>query len=640
MNKTTLTLLGGLIGLVLFFSVNVFANAGLRSMRADLTEDKLYTLSEGSRQIAAKIDEPIRLTFYSSEDVAKKISAVQYHETRVRELLEEFVNASDGKLILEVIDPEPFSEEEDKAVADGIQGIPVDANTTLFLGLSATNAIGDQEKIPFFDPSKERFLEYDVAQLIYSLANTDKRVVGVLSSLPLSGGAPNPMQPTPSQGWQVLTQIETLSETQILDASLTEVPEEVDVLMVVHPKGLTDSALYAIDQFVLGGGRALVFVDPHCDADQSGADPRDPTSTMGQSKASDLGPLFAAWGLEMVPDKFVGDRGNALQVDVGTQMRPRRVDFVGFHQLDGEGLNEDDPITSLLERLRLGIPGALRPLEGATTTFEPLIQSSEDAMLMDVTSVQYVPDPELMLSNFAPDMERFTIAARVSGEVQSAYPAGSPATLTDETSTEENAEDPASAAHRSASDGPINVVVVADCDLLADRFWVQKTQFGGMVLLNKQADNGDLVSNAVENLSGGDELISIRAHGAYQRPFDKVEELRRDAETAYLQEKQELELKQQQIQSQISEIIRGADPTSDIILTEEQEEELRAKQEEEQEIRRKLRDVEYNLRKDIEGLGARVKWINILAVPAIVALAAVALGSFRLKRRSEKRSAS
>lgn len=643
MHKTMIALAAGALGLVLLLAVNSLANATLRSKRLDLTKDRLYTLSEGSTRIVESIDEPINLYFYCSEDAATKIASVQRYATRVREMLEEFALRSDGKIALESIDPEPFSEAEERASAEGLQAIPLQTGESLFLGLVGSNAVGETEVIPFFDPSKERFLEYDLAKLLYTLTHVEKGVVGVISSLPIQGGPPSPMQQRPAAPWQIITQTQEFFETRFLPSSVTEIPDDVRVLVIVHPKNLGDATLYAIDQYVLGGGNTLVFVDPHCDADTAGADPMDPMSGMGKSKASGLPKLLRSWGLELVADKFVGDRGNALPVEVGTPLRPRRVNFVGFVELGSRDLDADDPTTSLLQALRFGIPGALRPLPGATTTFHPLAHSSEDAMLVDRSAIQYVPDPEEILRTFVPDMQRFTLAARVTGPASSAFPDGSPAKLPEDGSPAdedpEGSTDEGRAAHRA--EGDVNLIVVGDCDVLADRFWVQKQSFAGATLISKTADNGDFFANCVENLAGGENLIAIRAAGEYQRPFERVEELRREAEAAYLQEKRELETKQQEIDGEINNLIRSATPGStQVILTKEQQEQLESMREEREEIRRRLRDVEYGLRKDIERLGTKVKLANILLVPALVGLAALGLGVFRSARAKSSRRSS
>ncbi len=640
MSKTNLALCGGLLGLILLLAVNAIANAQMRSTRLDLTEERLYTLSDGSTRIVERVDEPIRLTLYSSKDIATKMASVQRYATRVRELLEEFALRSDGKIALEIVDPEPFSEEEERAASEGVQGVPLPSGESLFLGLSGTNSVGDTEVIPFFDPGKEAFLEYDVAKLVHSLTHLDKGVVGILSSLPVEGGAPSPMAPRGGQRWQIVDEVSELFETRFLQPTVDEIPADVEVLVLIHPKGLSEATLFAIDQYVLRGGNALVFVDPHCEADQAGADPSDPLAAMERSKRSDLPRLFKAWGIELVPGKFAGDRQNALPVPIGSGQRRQQIDFVGYVELAPEYLDQDDPVSSQLQMVRFGMPGALRQVPGATTTFTPLAHTSEDSMLIDVSQLQYAPQPEELLRNFVPEMQELTLVARVHGAAQSAFPDGSPVELpADEADAAPEAAEGEAAGAQDASlaEGQINVIVFADCDLLTDRFWVSKQSFGGATLVSKTADNGDFLLNCVENMAGGDDLIGIRAGGKYSRPFEKVDDLRREAETRYLTEKRELEAKQQQIQGQINEIIRSATPGSELILTPEQEEELRRKQEEEHEIRRRLRDVEFDLRKDIERLGTRVKLANILLVPALVAVAALGLGLFRGQRAKSHR---
>ena len=675
MNKRNTTLLGILVGVVLFFGVNIFANASLRSLRLDLTEERLYTLADGSKSVAAGIDEPVHLYFYFSEDVADQIPSFKTHGLLVREILEEFVLASDGKLVLEVIEPEPFSEQEDRAQAEGIRGAPTQTGEMLYFGLVGTNSTDDRELIEFFDPRRERFLEYEVARLIHALANPERKVVGFLSGLPIEGMPGNPMMGPGQPGWKILDYVGSLFETRVLDTEIEEVPEDVDVLVLIHPRDLGDGTLYAIDQYVLGGGELVAFVDPHCENDQSGQDPTNPLASMGASKASDLERLFTAWGFELVNHKVVGERtkGYVQQAQDGNRI-VQRTNIVYPH-LSGDDFDGEDPITSFLEDMIFGIPGILRPLPEATTEFLPLIQTTEDSMEVDVGSVQFMPDPTRLLSQFVPGNQRLTIAARVRGEVATAFPDGDPtpaapdedaaepeavedaaATEADGTEavdgTDAAAEEPqaeggdeaqeagaaepaAEGGHLARSQGPIQVVVCADADMLSDPFWIREERLGPYSLgWSRVTDNGDFLMNAVENLAGGEDLISIRARGKSARPFERVEEMRREAEQRFLAQKQALESELRETQDRINELQREKSPDTALILSPEQEAELQRFREKELETKKKLRDVQHELLKDIEGLGTRVKWVNIALIPLLVASAAVALGAYRVKRRT------
>jgi ABC-type uncharacterized transport system involved in gliding motility auxiliary subunit len=287
---TTLVVLG-----LLFIAAVVLSAALLRGLRLDLTENRLYTLSEGTRAIVERLEEPVQLTFYFSEHVTGDIPQLRTYANRVRELLEEIAAASRGKVRLEVIDPQPFSEEEDRATAFGLQAVPLGQGAgSLFFGLAGSNSTDGQMAIPFFQPDKEAFLEYDVAKLISGLSGEAKPVVGVISTLDIGPGF-DPAARRVTEGVVVYEEMRNLFDVKRLEPNVTQIDDELQMLMLVHPKGLSADTLYAIDQFVLRGGRLLVFVDPHAEMEQAGQG-TDPTQAMFESKSSDLKELFAAWG--------------------------------------------------------------------------------------------------------------------------------------------------------------------------------------------------------------------------------------------------------------------------------------------------------------------------------------------------------
>jgi ABC-type uncharacterized transport system involved in gliding motility auxiliary subunit len=357
-------------------------------------------------------------------------------------------------------------------------------------------------------------------------------------------------------------------------------------------------------------------------------------SRFGASRASNLPRLFEAWGLELVQNKIVGDRERALRVTVPQGGRYRELDFVCWLGLEAEDMNDADAVTSLLTSVRMAYPGALRALPSATTTFEPLLESSEDSMLIDTGMVQFQPDPEALLANFVSDFQEQTLAARIAGAARSAFPDGAPPAPPSDGEVGDDEEPSEDKAHVAEAES-INVIVVADADMLEDRFWIQEQRLGPLSLgYAKTADNGDLVINAIENLSGGEDLISLRARGKYSRPFHKIEELRKDAEQRYLAEEQELERKLQDAQSRIDELQREASPERSVLITAEEQQEIQRAREEIVATKKKLRDVQHNLRKDIESLQTKLKWINILAVPLAVSVLALGLGAWRVNRRN------
>jgi ABC-type uncharacterized transport system involved in gliding motility auxiliary subunit len=673
MDKRKVGLLGALLALVLFFAVNIAAGAGLRTLRLDLTEEKLFTLSDGAKKVVEDLEEPIRLTLYVSTDAARLMRPVQDYADRVRDVLEEFVVHSGGKVELRVIDPEPFSEEEEHAVRDGVAGIPLSEKDVLYFGLVGSGPTSDQpEVIPFFGEigggsldftNKERFLDYDIARLIYTLSHPDKRKVGVLSSLPIEGSMPENsfmMRQEPTPRWKVLDQIGQFFELTTVDAHADELPPDLDLLCVIHPRDLSQKMLFAIDQYVLGGGKLVAFVDPHCEADKTGQDPSDPMSQFrGGSRASDLNTLFKAWGLELVPNKVAGDRESAASVQT-PGARGQGVEIVPYMvwlDLEKDAFDPEDPITSTLSRVLVKSAGILRATDGATTTFEPLLHTSQESMEYDVGRVQFMPEPQALLREFVSGYQSLTLAARISGDAQSAFPDGppdaplpseesaeseasaEPAEGTAETATvaadgEADAEPaPAAASHLTASTAPIHVIAVADVDLLEDGAWLQEQRLGPINLgFSKLSDNADFLVGAIENLLGGEELTSIRARGRFQRPFEKVEEMRVLASQRYQSEKDELERQRTEIMRSIEELLRGAGG-EELVLTEEQNADLERKQEELVDTNRRLREIRHGLNKDIERLETELRLVNIGLIPFVMTLAACGLFAWRIQRR-------
>lgn len=638
MQKRNFTVYGVLLAGVVFLAVNLIATKGLRSWRVDLTEEKLYTLSEGSLEIASHIDEPIHLYLYVSEDVAKQIPDVSSYVKRVRELLEEFALRSDGTVELEVIDTEPFSEAEDRAQSEGLRAVPVSSGDVLYFGLVGTNATDDRELIPFFkfnDPEAERFLEYDVSKLVYTLAHPEKRVVGLISALALEGSRGNPMMGAEgSPPWQVLAQMQDLYDVRVLGTEVESIPDEVDVLALIHPKDLGEGTLYAIDQFALAGGKIVAFVDPHCQLDPAGGDPMrggDPSA----SKASNPERLFRAWGFELVPNKIVGDREHAVQGNVGSEGRPELVSLLPVFELGHDSFDGEDAVTSLLESVKFYIPGVLQPLPDAKTTFTTLARTSEDSMQIDVGAVQFYPDWKTLAERFVPEKKALAVAARIAGEVDSAFPDGKPAAAEPDPEVGELAAPEAPAPHLAHSTAPLNLVVVADVDLLYDALWLEEQRLGPYSLgWIKTADNGDLLMNAVENLAGGDALISIRAQGRYSRPFTRVEEIRKDAEQRFLSEQQDLERKLQDLERTLADMQKQQGTDTEFIWSPEQEKALIEAKNERIATRKRLREVQHGLLKDVERLGTELKVANILLVPLLVATLAIALGVYRVRRRT------
>jgi ABC-type uncharacterized transport system involved in gliding motility auxiliary subunit len=637
---------GIVLAVVLFFALNIVAAAMLRSARIDLTADRLYTLSSGTRAILARIDEPIALRFYYSERLGKEIPNYGVYATRVREMLQEYESAARGKIRLQLIDPQPFSDEEDRAVASGLQGVPLNQQGELvYFGLAASNSADKEDVIAFFQPERERFLEYDLTKLAFNLATTKKKVVGVLSTLPLLGEFRGPAQA--SEPWAIYSQLQQFFELRWLDRDVADIPAEIGVLMVAHPRDLAEKTLYAVDQFVLRGGHAIIFVDPHAESEFGRPGPTGLPAETG----SNLPKIFEAWGIELVSGKFVGDRLLARRVNAGSETRIRAVDYVAWLTLRETNFNHDDILTTDLGPVNVASAGIVKQHQGASTSFTPLITTTDQAMPIDVDKLRLAPDPVALLADFRPTGERYVIAARIRGPAKTAFPDGPPsekkppsaeskdgaATPGEPKATPEPAAVEPMTPQIKDSKGSINLIVVADSDILQDRFWVQIADFFGQRVATPTAANANFVVNAIDNLSGSDELIGLRSRGQATRPFVVVQEIQRDAELRFRAKERELTEKLRDTEKKLSELQTKSQPQEGtggrVILTKEQQEAIEQFRGEMLKIRKELRDVQHDLRKDIEGLEGWVKFINIGLVPTLVAGAAILLGLARARRR-------
>jgi len=602
---------------LLFIAIMLLVSQLPRGMQIDLTADKLYTLSEGTRNIVSNLKEPVNLYFFYSEKSADSRPNVKTYAVRVRELLEELVSLSRGKLSLKVIDPEPFSEEEDRAAELGINPVPIDnLGGRMYFGVAGTNSTNGQEVLPPLDPNLDEQLEYEVAKLIYRLSNTKKPVVGWLSSLPMQGSF-DPQSGRPTPPWVVYAQLEQLYTLRTLDNTLTAIDPDIDVLVLVHPKDLPPAALYAIDQYAMRGGHVLAFVDPNAQADHAGMDPQNPMSQFTADRSSHLEPLLASWGVEFKPDQVVADLDLGLVIQMRENEPPTQ--HIGIL-----GLNEasfaKDTITTNFDKVNLMTAGALKPLAGSKLKFEPLMHTSKQAGLLPAQRFVMMSDPSTLRDGFKPSGE-FVLGARISGNASSAYPGGPPAGVT------------AAKDALKASAKPLNVVVIADSDLLLDLTWVQQTNFFGQIIAQPVAKNGELVWNAIDNLAGSNDLISIRGRATYRRPFERVDAMRRRADAQVSVKQQQLQTELDQTQERLDKLLAAQPAGAEAILSPELEREIKRGRAELLRIRKEQRAVKAGVEADIKSLGRWLKTINILLMPLLVTGAGVLFWLWRRRRR-------
>ena len=653
MNKKVLFSSFGLAAIALILLLSVLVVSFLPSLRIDLTEDRLYSLSDGTRNILASLNQPVELMFFYSDSATEDVPQLRTYGNRVQELLREIVIASEGNLRLSVIDPEPFSEEEDLATQFGVRAVPVtQGGEGVYFGLVAAQdeegvpeALRVTETMPLIRPDQEEFLEYEFMKIITQVTNPERTIIGLITQLDIDGGF-DPMTGQGTQQWMIMDLIRQLYEVRRVDLTSDSIEEDIDILMIVHPEGLSDRFLYAVDQYVLQGGDALVFLDPNADS-MVGRSPQGNLIPAGMS--SELPGLLEAWGIEFDNTKVLADNELALRVMMGQGQRP--MPHLGMLGVQGNFLAQDDVITNRLETINLSSAGAISQLDNTNTTFEPLIVSSSDSMLMDRSFVESVTDPTLLFDEFESEDRSFVIAARVSGLIETAFPDGQPTiaeteeeSSSDEEEGDEEAFDPDAldnvdevseeigVEHISASTEPSNILVFADSDILSDRLWVQVTQFFGQRIPQPFANNGDLIINSMDNLSGGADLSSIRSRGRYSRPFTKVLTLQREADDRLRQEEGELLGRVAETEASLAELSTDEDGNPIGELTTEIQTEIDRFNAELIDTRRRLREVRFQLTEDIEQLGSNLKAANTALVPMLLTLFFLGRYYFRSRR--------
>ena len=633
----------GALALVFLAAVGL-VNLTFRGARLDLTEAGLYTLSDGTRRVLDAIPEPIRLYFFVSRSGLADSPGLRSWADRVEDMLVEFEAGAGGRLEVSVIDPAPFSEDEDRAAAFGLQGVRLQiSDEPLYFGVAGSNAIGDEEFIPFMDPQREQFLEYDLAKLVYTLSRSGEPVVGLISGLPLTGGF-DPGTTSMTEPWIITSQISELFDLRNLDGIEGPFDEDVDVLMLVHPKGSTPGQLYGLEQFLFRGGRALIFVDPLAEADPA-SPPGGAMAGLPADRSSNLEGLLSHWGVEMPAETVVGDARYALRVGEADGTLTRHPAYIGVGlQPAGSG----EVVTAQLDALNFAFAGYLKPLEEAALDISPLVRSSADAGFLDPNMLAFTPDINSLWSGFSPGGDPLILAARLSGAVVSAFPDGPPPQpASDEGSEADESANPLAQAEapgepeesplaQHLGEGEVQVIVVADTDLLTDRMWAQAQSLFGQRLISAFASNGDFVVNALDQLAGSTDLMSLRGRAAFSRPFTRVDELRVQAEAQFRRTEDQLQQELANTESRLAELQESRDDVYALSLTPEQEAELEKFTAERLRIRKELREVRRNLDASIQRLGAVLKVTNIGLIPLLIGLGGLAVALVRRRARVSK----
>jgi ABC-type uncharacterized transport system involved in gliding motility auxiliary subunit len=584
------------LAILAFLALNLFAGNFFTEARLDLTQSRQYTLSAGTRAIIAKLQEPVTLRFYFSRKNAANYPATTAYAKRVRDLLGQYAALGHGRIVLQDIDPEPFTPEEDRAVEDGLKSAPVASGGSVYFGLAGANSLDDKSAIAYFAPEREPYLEYDLTALVYQLSHPGKPRVALLSQLPLtdapgSNGQPLGIYADIARNYDIVT----------LKENFTAIPEGTSLLLIAHPQQIQAAQLRMIEMYVLKGGRALIFVDPLSELVQREQTPSAPPS-------SDLVALLKGWGVDYTPLNVVLDRGIAQRIRNPADPNREAVPYPLWLHLSDSNFAKTDPVTASLTGLNLASAGALKPTADATTHFEPLLSSSPDASLYPRNDTLTLKDPGALEASVQPTGKPITLAARITG--RAVFP--------------------------GVAEGNINIIVVADTDIWDDRFWLDQSTpnngngSGGTPF----ADNEGFVLNALESLSGSDDLIGLRARGNVDRPFTVVRRMQAEAEARFRETLDLLRARLTQSQTELAQLQQGGQQAA---LSAAQNQAVARVQQQIAATRSQLRDVQRQLNADIDRLGTVLAFVNILLMPLLVAGFAIVFGLIR--RRRAKRSA-
>ena len=606
---------------ILFVTLTILSSIFLKGMRFDLTENGLYTLGDGTKNILENMDEPVKLYLYFSEDVSRELPQFRSYARWAGEMLEEFADHSGGKLTLQRVNPVPFSPEEDQAAEYGLQGVPVGtAGDMLYFGLVGTNTLDGLQVMPFLQPEKEKFLEYDLAKIVSSLSHPVHRKVGLISGLEMKPGF-DPATQSLREAWIIHQQFSQLFDLQDIPINTTQLPDDLELLILAHPRGISEQILYQVDQFVLGGGRVLAFMDPMAEADLGG-DPNDPMARMNAGGSSSLGSLLEAWGVGFDTDRVIGDRANALQVSIAQGQPPMR--HLGILSVKSDGINNTDVASADLKTINFSSAGWLVPIENSGAGFSALVETSESAAPIEAARLRFLSNPRDLEKGFEPTGDRYALAARISGPVNTAF--------------EQPPEGESLMGHLTVSDASgINVVLFADTDILTDRLWVQKQNFLGQTVANSFADNGTLVVNIADQLLGSSDLIGIRARTSSNQSFDRVDALKLSAEAQFRDTEQRLQAELEETERKLTEMQSARQDGELTVLTPAQQDEVQRFVDRKLQIRSELRQVQHDLSRDIEALGMRLKFINIVLMPMLIIIAALVFGQMRRRRRESEK---
>lgn len=603
-----LAILAAVFAAIIFGCINIVSSELFRSARIDLTQQHLFSLSQGTRTMIGDLNEPVRFRFFMSSGLTKEAPQLAAFAGRVRSMLDAYVAGSKGKIVLETIDAKPYSEDEDRAVAFGISPIRSSSGDRLFFGLAATNSTDGKSVIASFSPEREAFLEYDLTRLVAELGKRGKPVVAVLDGLGMNG---NPQMGLREA--QVLTQMKQFFDVKPLEGEVQELPENTRVVMVVHPQNLTDKTLYTLDQWAVGGGAMLVFVDPNAE-NQIGPRGQPPADA-----SSDLPKLFKAWGVVYDVKKAVADPVYALQTERPIDGRPVTMLNLPWLALRNEALRKEDAILAQLAAIVITTAGSFETNKDGMSIRPLMIGSPEAGTLPAADVKERTADMRKLATQIEKGKSPPVIAGRLTGTLESAF------TAKPEGSTRKEE-------HIAKATKPANVILVGDADMVMDRNWVQRRNLLGTEVAQAFANNGDFVVNAIEQMAGGAALADLRGRGVSWRPFERIQKMEAEANARYSSKEQQLQARMKDAEQKLQELGRNGKEGSNEVLTPQQIETIEKFKTELLATREELRATQFALRSDVDTLKSRLTALNVAGIPILAGLIALFFAMRRTRR--------
>lgn len=629
--KSLETLIYSAVGVGAVFLILVAVNVILSPVRqrVDLTSERLFTLSEGTRAILKKLDTPVKIRFYCTRGDNVMPLPYKNYAQRVEDLLAEYRQLGGGNIEIEKLDPQPDSDAEESANLDGVEGQPISVTDKIYLGL-AVSSLDSKEAIPFLAPERERLLEYDISRAIARVGNPDKPVLGIMSALQVFGMPMNPMmmrmgQTQGQDPWVFVSELKRDFTVKQIEMSAEKIDDDIKVLIVIHPRDITDAAQYAIDQFLMRGGKLIAFLDPNSIADR-GRDPSNPLQRAASS-GSNMEKLLKSWGIEFDANKVLADMNYVTRLNRGG--RAEAVPTV--LSLTPEAVNQDDVLTSQLDNILLAYPGAFTgtPVSGLTQTV--LLKTSKNSQLVEKMLAEF--SSEQIGKDFKASDKEYALAVRLTGKFKSAFPDGKPAAAKPEG---EKKDEPALSESLKESKSETTVILVGDSDVIFDPVCAQVQNLFGQKIVMLPNGNLNMAQSMVEQMSGDNNLIGVRSRATMNRPFTVVRRMQAEAEDAYRTKIRDLEASLQEAQNRLNELQRTKEKGQRFILSPEQQAEVANFRKKEADVKRELKEVRRNLRRDIDALETSLKWANIAGMPFLVAISGIVLAAYKKKRTGAK----